>query len=642
MNNMELSCLSCATIRLLKAVPYMSGVKNEYSVEALKYGVLIKDYDNIDKSIVECAVEEYGLNGSLFNQTFHGNFAEVKETSEEVLFLQEILHYMTTYGTDFTSDYVYIPSEAVNIPNIDLDKIKLVNISTCSMEEIEERLLKLVNSGVALSNNVLKDVITIGKATNLEEHINEIKNREVRIRLYDEMDAVPSDADEFLRFCLYLASDRTTTLKIKDQATLNLIKHGYNKSEIKLLFDKYVCNYGYAPLAKIFKQNKDLFVCLKGLKGLDGLNKHINKISKMSKKKEYDNSNKKEIKNIFDVPLDKLGNYLDNVTVYKEIAILNYLNSKFDESTYLCYNIRNGKTFIKENDKPSPVNHMREKFVENHLRDRVKENFKNKTFYLPRGVNYALPTSEKKFCGNLPDLSSFTLEKEKNLIVAVAWETECDIDFSMIDKNGTKIGWNGYLKSDNSILFSGDMTRLVDGKACEAFYIENGVVDDFYMKVNLYSNRSDKKKIPFKLIIAQTDNMSGNYIIDPNDVIYTTNLEIDKTELNLGVVSIMEDSVIVNFNQTKGINTAVSRSDDLSTAMIEIINKKALNAFSLRRLIELCGGVVSLTPNIQVHTYTTLDGNTIGEKEELIPVDYDLSLENLSKDTILNLLAVDK
>ena len=25
---------------------------------------------------------------------------------------------------------------------------------------------------------------------------------------------------------------------------------------------------------------------------------------------------------------------------------------------------------------------MREKFVENHLRDRVKENFKNKTFYL--------------------------------------------------------------------------------------------------------------------------------------------------------------------------------------------------------------------------------------------------------------------
>ena len=121
-----------------------------------------------------------------------------------------------------------------------------------------------------------------------------------------------------------------------------------------------------------------------------------------------------------------------------------------------------------------------------------------------------------------------------------------------------------------------------------------------------------------------------------------TNLEIDKTELNIGVVSIMEDNIVVNFNQTKGINTAVSRSDDLSTAMIEIINKKALNAFSLRRLIELCGGVVSLTPNIQVHTYTTLDGNTIGEKEELIPVDYDLSLENLSKDTILNLLAVDK
>jgi hypothetical protein len=162
------------------------------------------------------------------------------------------------------------------------------------------------------------------------------------------------------------------------------------------------------------------------------------------------------------------------------------------------------------------------------------------------------------------------------------------------------------------------------------------------MKVNLYSNHSDKKKIPFKLIIAQTDNMSVNYIIDPNDVIYTTNLEIDKTELNLGVVSIMEDNVVVNFNQTKGIDTAVSRSDNLSTAMIEIINKKALNAFSLRRLIKLCGGVVSLTPNIQVHTYTTLDGNTIDEKEELIPVDYDLSLENLSKDTILNLLAVDK
>lgn len=649
MNNMELSCLSCATIRLLKAVPYMSGVKNEYSVEALKYGVLIKDYDNIDKSIVECAVEEYGLNGSLFNQTFHGNFAEVKETSEEVLFLQEILHYMTTYGTDFTSDYVYIPSEAVNIPNVDLDKIKLVNISTCSMEEIGERLLKLVNSGVALSNNVLEDVITIGKATNLKEHINEIKNREVRIRLYDEMDAVPSDADEFLRLCLYLASDRRTTLKIKDRETLTLIKDGYNKDRIQKMFAQYIDEFGFEPLVKIFKQNKDLFVCLKRKvyfeeEGDNLLNSYINKISKLSKKKEYDNSDKK-IENVVDMSYDNLGKYLDSITPYREIAILNYFKMMLDNPKYLCYNIRNGKTFIKENDTLFMRSNLRLKYIKNHLVNRLRKNFENKSFCIPRGIDYALPTSEKKFCGNLPDLTKFSFEKKKNLVVAVAWETECDIDFAMLDKDCNKIGWNGSLKGEN-ILFSGDMTRLVNGKACEAFYIENGIVNDFYMTVNLYSNRSDKTKIPFKLIVAQVDDMTTmntSYIINPNDVVYTTNLELNNnSQLNLGVVSIKEDVVEINFNVTKGNDVAVSASSDLSTAMIEIIKDKTSNAFSLGELITLCGGMVFSTPTFMVHSYDKMpNGTLISTEEKAYPVDYDLSLENLSKDTILKLLTVD-
>ena len=69
MENNEIVKLSNATIRLLKAVPYISGVKHEYSMRALKYGVLIYDYDAIDTRIVDCAITEYGLDGTLFNAT---------------------------------------------------------------------------------------------------------------------------------------------------------------------------------------------------------------------------------------------------------------------------------------------------------------------------------------------------------------------------------------------------------------------------------------------------------------------------------------------------------------------------------------------------------------------------------------------
>lgn len=60
------------------------------------------------------------LNGNDLNKTFHKSWQKVKESSRIDLLIEQINHYISTYGSNFQNE-IYIPNEIVNVPNLKLN-----------------------------------------------------------------------------------------------------------------------------------------------------------------------------------------------------------------------------------------------------------------------------------------------------------------------------------------------------------------------------------------------------------------------------------------------------------------------------------------------------------------------------------------
>ena len=56
------------------------------------------------------------LDGNDLNKTFHKSWATIKNSSRAELLIHQILHYISTYGSNF-QDEIYIPNEVLDLPN---------------------------------------------------------------------------------------------------------------------------------------------------------------------------------------------------------------------------------------------------------------------------------------------------------------------------------------------------------------------------------------------------------------------------------------------------------------------------------------------------------------------------------------------
>lgn len=622
-----------------------TATQTNISIKAFKNGVIIPF--NASEDIIDYAVNYYGIDGGLFNATFHKGWDKVKNAPTEQLFFEQMFHYITTYGTDFTSPYVYIPTEELDVPKLELDKIKFVVIAPITKEELNDKVRALV-SGIALSQDTVNELVRIWKELDID--INDVKNRELLIALCDSYGIVPKNADAFLRLVLFKVTG--STLKIKNNTMLSTIRTSY-KATINGMFKKYVDSYGYEPLADIFNRNKDLFVCLKH--GADNETiTIINRISKLAKKLPEHKVKETVIDNItnpnYKMTYVEIIEALSKVTIFKRIALVNILNYMLDNPNDMVYTVRNGKTFVKEAKglslaEQDTLTARRVAIFDSIGRD-LYPNFRNKTFYIPYNVKYAIPKSEKQFLDNIPSgtVVEFAKEKDEKIILATAWETECDIDASLINESG-KIGWDGSYRDNNSrVFFSGDMTCLNDdGKACEAHLIE-GTFSGRY-SINLYRCGWNEKEIPYKFIVARSNasvvSQSTACSIDPNTIIaqFNRNISDDERAQYICNVEITEDRVRLVFTNENNGNGITARWSEYDKRKQDAINHMFEKQTTLNELICICGGIVSTSPTINV-TLVPHDGGKCTHEERTC--DYDLSLENLSKETLISLLTNEK
>ena len=622
-----------STIKLFKAVPITVKKTKEADKDLLektiKKGFIFSpeviynypSYNELIKSI------DIGVTPEELNNSFHKSWKKIEEASIEQLVAEQIIHYLTTYGFKalgiYDKDSVYIPNEELKIPEIKED-IKLTVIKGYTKEELREKLLKLLDSGIALKEETINDVMEVALFVELnEKEIADIRNKEVRIIMYDYLRLVPSNPTEFLRFIVYKSTEKT--LLIKSPLLIEEIKSHKNISIIKL-FKDYEKEFGPNKLAEIFYRFKPIFLAFRTNKELKRI---INQIRRSAVKfhkpmpGDYLNEVTSKIKKCEEIKEDKLKKELSKVSIFRKIRLAYALKFRTKDVDSILYKIRNGKSYATNFDfKYGHIAKIVLGFVLDSIIEDISKNVKGKKIYIPEFMNYSLPATEKQFTDNFPSGTFISIPKD--MIFGIHWKDtkirSIDLDLSLISPETGKVGWDGsYRTEGRDILFSGDLTEAPKPKgASELFYIKKQTENVFIVLANYYNFDADTE-VPFKIIVAKerANHFRKNYMIDPNNIISVVNSTINKKQKVLGLIVVTEEDCKFYFSETYLGRSITSSENEFVENSRKYLFDFYENTIGLKEILEKSGA------------------EFVDDKKN---ADIDLSPENLEKDSILNLI----
>jgi len=670
-------------LRLFKS--YLGEKSESFSKEGLKYGLLIPDTAN--ENIIKEAIKQYGKDGEKWNQTFHKDFEIVKNAPIEDLIAQQLIHYMTTYGFEslgfYDQDLVYLPKEKLEIPELVVDSIELLPIRPITEKELTEKLMILLTSGIALSKQTISDIMVLSDYIN-KDRFDEIVNREIKTTLYDKYNIMPRNPEEFLRYLIFKTTGET--LKIQNVAMFKKI-NATDRSKVLSMINSYINKTpnGYEKLSSIFLRNKKIFLAFKVDKNDKNnqsykieMNRIINKLRKLAI-----NNHKPLNKNILDcltdknlnVNLNELPNMLNDITIFREIRILNGISYRLYGSNNIVHRIRNGKSYVRvlENKTSDEVSRLENlyKIVYNHLINRLSHKVANKTIYIPSNITYAAPTSEKQFNGNIPDGSYLEIPRTEHMVYGIHWtnlltskkssnrfygeedsivtSTErVDLDLKQMNKSEV-FGWDAsYRSSTSDILFSGDMTDApLPNGATELFYVgQNYGYGAFLVTLNNFTqNNAD---VPFEFMIAKATHRPEyrtNYVVDPNNILEKVDMVVEKDnyQKTVGFI-VIGDTIKFYFNDFSQGAQRTSRQDNVTMGTFDYLQSYSKVQLKLNDLLKDAGAILTDKETVfkaVVKEIVDENGNvkesTTEEKE--FPVDYNLSTNSITKETLIDLLS---
>lgn len=580
--------------------------KGEYKILP-EYGTVVEPSASYALADIKKFLKSKRLDSKQLNETFHKSWEVIKNSSREELWMHQILHYLTTYGTNFQSSFVYTPNEDLDIPQVDT---RFLVIRGLKKEEIVEKALDLLKSGVALKKDTIDDIIEVLSDLDYEFTGKEsIKNKEALMIICNRMGIVPSDPSEFVRYLIYLATGET--LIIKNDDTYKKIKE--MTSQQRKYVEKALLNCSVESLAEVFNRFKPIFLAFKKSVGRDCSNT-INKISRLSKKLHVpmernilNNIGYCEVTEL----LDQKDNLVKNANFFQLAKCLQFLTQSFN-SDCKVYNIRNGKSWVKKKEPNTKWLHRKIVILQDIISQKFGANLKGKKIYIPEGVYYSLPTSEKMFVGNIPMGSMFLTSDP--IAMGVYWENSGgarDLDLSSIADG--KVGWNSrYSAYEGNVMFSGDMTNAVNG-ATE--YIRVAKADDDYLILNNVFSGNSKGSV-FNIIIGKGSKIDKSYMMNPNKVWFTTQTETIQKQTVVGLITKHgTDNAAIVLNFSSG-SSQVSKSGGNNDIMRKALIQRWKNCFRVDDLLDFCGAIIVDSPE---------------------DCDVDLTPSNLQKDTILNL-----
>lgn len=454
------------------------------------------------------------LSGNDLNKTFHKSFEKVRNSSRFELFMDQIRHYASTYGSDF-KDEMYIPDEVLEVPDV---KLTFKVVKGLDKEAMTQKCLDMLRSGIALKEETINDLLSVlvdelGYTFTGKEGI---KNKEAIIKIADLYGVLPNDTMEFFRYSIYRATGET--LLIKNHAAVTAIKASNFNPTAQFR------QHGLERLASIFNRFKPLFLAFKSKCPAT-----INKISKLSKRHHVPLPSNALSEVTQRMLTSDDVHWLDNATPFALFKAMSAVYNRMQGQTTFCYRIRNGKSWVKEGKQSLTLEMMQNfNFLLNHLKGRI--DLSDHKIFLPEDVEYTLPTSEKMFVGNVPTGTKFYGEK---LAVGVYWENAWgarDLDLSACSIGGDKIGWNRAY-SNAALTYSGDITNAPKG-AVEYLHCQKGTTEPWLIQNNVYFGSED---CGYKIIIGRGSDVSKKYMMDPNNLFAEIKTEAVQKQMILGL-----------------------------------------------------------------------------------------------------------
>src|SRR5689334_7901988 len=130
-----------------------------------------------------------------FNSTFYKSWMAVISKNRFELFVDQLLHYASTYGTDYTGQ-VYLPEGSVEVPPFNKFKI----IDPITPQEVIDRCEKMLFSGIALKQTTIEDILVILDELGHFIDLEKVKNKEAKMVLYKKTGVIPKDHSEMVRY----------------------------------------------------------------------------------------------------------------------------------------------------------------------------------------------------------------------------------------------------------------------------------------------------------------------------------------------------------------------------------------------------------------------------------------------------------
>lgn len=449
-----------------------------------------------------------------------------------------MIHYFTTYGFEalgIETDYVYFPAEEteVSLPEAQVPVTYIASINNAQLFALVANL----SSSVALNTHTLDKLMTIVTYYELPKTlVTEVTNRDFLGLLYDHFDMLPQEPVEFLRYVVQKATGINGL--VKDQRTIVALRQADGK-----LIDSLMAE---APmnLSTIGLRYKVLFLAMRQASNNKSFfNKLMRdaKVAHTALPSDYLNDVTHMLQN-GSIDWNQFESRVASATVWRKVRLAQALSFRLNNPTSIVHIIRNGKGYTQEftwseslyDDTAQALNVVMNSITED-VGNKVGN---NRTVYIPKGVVYGLPATEKQFIGNLPLGSSVTVESN-NMVVGVHWNNidrqRVDIDLSSLTVDG-KIGWNTTFRGNN-LTHSGDNTRPGKNGACEVFEVMDDTSAILY--VNDYTRVAATYNVPIKLFVAE-DSVSkqshGKYMVDASSIIAQGMFELDRNENAIGFI----------------------------------------------------------------------------------------------------------
>lgn len=566
------------------------------------------------------------------NSTFYQTWEDVTSKTRFELFIDQLIHYVTTYGANFAQEgNGYVPNATpVGPVYISLFKDYKV-IMPCTEEDVYNRCMDMLTSGIAMKQDTIETivdyVVEYVKVNDLlksgEFDIDVIANREALTLLCDELGIAPNKKFDLFRYIMYKTTG--STLIIKNKPTINAIITSTTQFDFNTLSEKQLIS-----LSSIFYRFKPLFLAFK--KTYKGRTYYstpitsrnasvINKIRRMAPK--------------YHTPLEEsvistmLGKVYDSTVLietatqmntFQIIRLMNTIIERLNHTDEkVMYIIRNGKMFVKDSKSYSGMI-MYYVTVFNILKNELVSRLSEKATYVkyPKNMVLACPTSEKNFVGDLPFGTYMDLQNADSF-VGIYWREEWgthDFDLSVLSLDGNKIGWNAdYYSNNQDIIYSGDMTSARP-EATEIMLFKKGAQDGLVM-VNRYNGR-DGSKFRFFGGVEPNMNLKRNYMVDPNFIKFSADVVSDTTQQTLGLLNMGRFYVMAlgSGNSIVSVQKGSTQNERYNASVL-----KAKSYLKLKDVLTTAGFI------------------DVDSVEELPKDAQILDLTQISRDTLINLFS---